>query len=138
MQFPRQLHQPLRSLMPPPMVWARIMGKGRLAAFAAILALVLQTMVAAPVHAQGETIQVCTPQGLATISIDHAPAAPDHGAKAHCGYCVLAGVVDTPLVRVSAPARFAYAVAPQVQAKSLAPVHAQGPPRPFGQAPPVS
>lgn len=119
---------------------ARAIGGGSMAAWFAVFALVLQTLIAVPAHAGGGSIEICTPQGIQTI---HVGQSSDDGQPAksktnHCGLCVLAAPVDTAPARLATPIRYAYRVVLAPIAADAPPASARGPPRPFGQAPPAS
>jgi len=123
------------------MDWARTFRTGRLAAIVAVLALVLQTLVVAPVQA-GNLIEICTPLGKQTIVVDQgvvggADAPGGHDTGGHCGACVIVAPVDAPLQRLATPVRYAVALTPPPPSSPDRPASVHGPPRPFGQAPPA-
>jgi hypothetical protein len=112
--------------------------RGRLAAFAAVLALVLQALAVAPVHA-GSTIVVCTAAGKKLVHVAEPLKPADHArTMAHCGLCILMAPVDSPVTRLEAPVRYAVYEALVSAPADAPPASARGPPRPFGQGPPLS
>lgn len=120
------------------MDWARTFRTGRLAAFLAVLALFAQALVVAPAQA-GNLIEICTPIGKQIILLDlgDADGAPHADAGGHCGACVLIAPVEAPFARLAAPVRYAALIALTPKGSSETTAKARGPPRPFGQAPPV-
>lgn len=109
-----------------------------MAAWFAVFALVLQTLIVAPAHAGG-AIEICTPQGLQTLYVDQhidndKPVKTNNG---HCGLCVLMAPADAQAPRLSQPVRYAHHAELAPLANVAPPASARGPPRPFGQAPPA-
>ena len=118
---------------------ARPLGGGRLAALLAAFAMIVQSFVVTPAQA-ANVIEICTPLGKQTIVVDQAASdGEQHNAPAagHCGACVLLAPIDAPVQRLGVPVRYAVRLALAPAASTTAPAKARGPPRPFGQAPPV-
>ena len=108
-------------------------------ALLAVVALILQIATPAFSHAAGverHDLQICTQDGLRTISVE-TPAEPaDHRDCAKCPACLQSASAALPAPQ---PCRLVAHLA-SAQGHGLAPAPAQAftrpPPRPFGQGPP--
>lgn len=94
---------------------------GRAAAFAAVLAILLQVFVPAQAFAAATAarVPVCTAAGIVWLSLDGQPAQHDGALSSHCPFCVPQGSAFVPPVPpiIRAPrhlVRFFAAVAPVV------------------------
>lgn len=112
-----------------------------LAALLAAMALVLQWASPMPAmaghHLDGQTIELCTAEGLQAVQIDG--GGPERDGGHGCGHCCLATPAAGPAPSaVSNPLAYGHASGRLASTQQPAPHGARAPPRPPGQAPPIA
>ena len=117
-------------------------GAGKTAPLLAVLALLIQALLPAAAMAaqdRGQTMVICTVDGMRTIAVDDQGQPAKGGfAGMPCADCLAAttAAILAPEVSVT-PASYAVSLAPHAAERRQDPPRARGPPRPYGQGPPT-
>lgn len=119
-----------------------VKGGFRAAAMLAILALLIQALLPAAAMASqtpGQTMVICTIDGMRTVTVDD-KGQPEKGGFAGlpCADCLAAttAAILDPAITIT-PATYVVRVAIQAIEPPQTTPRARGPPRPYGQAPPT-